>query len=191
MTETINPIENLPTVPEKIEKPAETVPLNSFLEQKKASKDLKERLAVYEDRDKKEAENKLIEEKKFQDVIQAKEKEVLEYKTKFESTERNYKIKDLQNKFARGLDKNNAINSDDILKLVDITDLIDSETADVQIASRVEDLVKNKSYLFSAKGSSRSETENGQPTSTAPIVAPSKNARANPAMELLGKILNT
>lgn len=141
-----------------------TVPLDTFLDQKKINKELKEKLAAFEDKERKDSEAKLLEEKKFQEVIQNTKSEAEKYKSELEQTKKEAKIEKIKDKFSRFLEKNNAINADDALKFVQYDDLLDSEDLDGSIKKRVEDLAKNKAYLFS-KSKSPSNDENGKPNS--------------------------
>lgn len=146
----------------------QTVPLNTFLDKKKELKDAKTKLAEYEARDKKLEENKLLEEKKYQELIQNKDKELQEFKSQLDLEIKNSKLEKLKNKISNELTKINAIDSDDALKFVNYDDLLDSEDYSNIIMERVQDLVKNKSYLFDSKSKERSNTENGQPSGNNP-----------------------
>jgi len=164
-TENLNTENNKPATFNSNEetKPNDSVPLASFLEQKKLTKEMKEKLAGYEAKELKEAEAKLLEEKGYQELIQSKSDKIAALEAESEKTTKNFKLKDVQNKFARALDKNNAINSDDVLKLVDVSDLLDSDGAEAEINKRVESLVKDKSYLFGTKPNTRNSEENNTP----------------------------
>ena len=146
----------------------QTVPLNTFLDKKKELKDVKTKLAEYQARDKKLEEDKLLEEKKYQELIQNKDKELEEFKSQLDLEKRNSKLEKLKNKISNELNKNNAIDSDDALKFIIFDDLLDSEDSSNDIKNRVKDLVQNKSYLFSTKSKERSNTENGQPSGNDP-----------------------
>lgn len=147
------------------EQKQQTVPLADFLEQKRLAKELKEKVSGYEDRDKKAVEAKLLEEKKYQDLISNKDKELGEVKSKLDQEAKGRKLDKLESKFTRSLEKNNAISAEDALKFIKFDDLVDSDDAEAEIKKRVDDLVKNKSYLFGSKQTTtRSSTENGQPS---------------------------
>ena len=146
-------------------KPLQTVPLSDYLEQKKAAKALKEELAGYREKETKEKDAKLLEEKKYQELIQNKDKELGDTKNALNQTIKEHKLEKLTNKLARVLDKNNAIDAEDALKFINVDDLLDADKVDDEINKRVTELAKNKSYLFNGKqGTTRSSTENGQPS---------------------------
>lgn len=161
------------------EKESPKVPLSEFLEVKKTAKELKEKLAQFEGKEKSEAEAKLLEEKKYQELIDQLKAENESVKTERENERKNFKLEKLQNKFQRELEKVGAVDSDDALKFVSYDDLLDAEKVDDEVKKRVEGLVKAKSYLFSAK--QRSVTENRSPNS---IPAPKNTVKADPAADI-------
>lgn len=142
----------------------QNVPLNTFLEEKKKLKELKQRLVEYEAKDKKIAEAKLIEEKNFQELILNKEKDLLEANTLLENERKSNKLEKIKNRFSNELTKLNVIDADDALRLVKYDDLLESESFDEEIKDRAANLVTNKAYLFNASKTTRSSTENGQPS---------------------------
>ncbi len=120
----------------------------------------------YKAKEKEETDKKLLEGKKYQDLITNKEKELNDFKSKYTEENKARKMDKLESKFSRSLEKANAINAEDAMKFVKFDDLLDAENADDEIKKRVDDLIKNKSYLFTAKqqGTTRSTSENGQPS---------------------------
>lgn len=162
-----------------IEEKQEVVPLAKFLEQKNSNKELKEKLAAFEENEKKIQEAKLLEEKNFQELLVKKDKELSDYKSQLEEERKNFKLSSVKDKFARVLDKNEAINSDDIMRLVDISSVVETEDQDGIISKLVDELKTNKPYLFKAKDLSHNENNkinnNNKPTNPAikqdPILA--------------------
>ena len=154
---------------------------------------MKDKLAAFENRDREAVDAKLLEEKKFEELLQNKDKELNEIKSQLELEGKNNKIEKLRNKISKELTKVNAIAADDALMFIKYDDLLDSEGADSEINNRVEELTKNKSYLFSGKASSRSETENGQPSGNSATNINQTNARnarrkVNPVLDSLTEI---
>lgn len=144
------------------------VPLNTFLDQKKINKELKEKLAGYEAKEKEAEEKKLLEEKNYNELIQKKSSETEALKKELDLERRNNKLEKIKNKFSNELLKVNVIDTEDALKLVKHDDLLESDNFDDEIKVRVSELAKNKPYLFKANGSNRSNTENGQPNGNTP-----------------------
>jgi len=126
----------------------QSIPLAKFLEVKDTVKELKNKLSSYEEKEKKLQESKLLEEKNYQELLAKRENELNSYKSQLEEERKNYKVATVKEKFARVLDKNNAINSDDVLKLVDVNSLMESEDQESAINQIVEEFKTSKSYLF-------------------------------------------
>ena len=143
-----------------------SVPLKTLLEQKKANKELKEKIASFEAKEKELADAKLLEEKNYQELIQKKESELNNFKIELENEKKNNKLEKIKNKFSNELSKLNVIDSEDALRLVEYKDLLDQDSFDEEIKQRVTDLQKNKAYLF--KSVTRNNNENGQPNQASP-----------------------
>lgn len=163
------------------------VPLSDFLDLKKSTKELREKLASYETKEKTAAEAKLLEEKKYQELIEQLKAEKVKMQSEREIEIKNNKLEKLQNKFQRELEKANAVNAEDALKFVNYDDLLESEKAEDEIKKRVEVLVKTKAYLFSAK--QRNSAENKSPNSL-PANPTSKASKVDPALAMLTNIFN-
>lgn len=144
----------------------QNVPLDKFLDQKKLNKQLKDQLLSFETRDKEAANAKLLEDKKYQELIQNKDKELSDYKDKLNQEITNNKLTSIKNNLSRQLDKVNAIDSNDALKFIDYNDLLESDDVEGEIKNRVAVLAESKSYLFKTGSTTRSATENGQPAGT-------------------------
>lgn len=147
-------------------KDLKTVPLSEFLEQKKLTKDLKLRLQEFEDKENKIKEQKMLEEKNFQELLETKNLKIKELEDSYNQLVTSNKKERITNTLIRELDKNNAVNSDDVLKLLDVNQFMEEGKNNNEFLKHaVDDLVKNKPYLFNTKNPSRSNTENGQPNS--------------------------
>ena len=149
--------------------PSETVPLKTFLDKKQELKDYKAKVAAFEAKEveyetlrAKKVGDKLLEDEKYQELIQLKDKEVLELSGKLDSEIKNNKLEKIRNKFSSELTKLNAVDSEDALKFIAYDDLLDSEDFSSELKNRVETLAKNKSYLFKA-GAKIDTKENGVP----------------------------
>lgn len=140
----------------------EVVPLAKFLEVKGSLKEMKDKLASFEEKERKLQESKLLEEKNYQELLAKRDEEVKSFKSQLEQERLNFKVTSVKDKFARILDKNNAINSDDVLRLVDMQSILDAEDQDKIMNKVVEDLKKDKSYLF--KSTVQNHDENKKPT---------------------------
>lgn len=132
-----------------------TIPYERFKEINDKLKEASDKLSAIDAEKKKQSDDKLLEEKKYQDLLGNKDKEIADLKTHVAKVEKNAKIGEIKNKFINSLSKVDVIDAEDAIKLVGIDDLIDSEDLDTEINKRVTDLTKNKSYLFKA-GSNRS-----------------------------------
>ena len=158
------------------------VPLHTFLEQKNVNKELKEELATLKSEEKVRKDAKLLEDKSYEELIQNKSKEFDDLKSQLDSERKNNKLEKIKNKFSRELNKLNVIDADDALRLVDYNDLLDSENFSGEITSRAADLAKNKTYLFKASSSNRSETENNATNSATPPARQTRDAKKDPVM---------
>lgn len=141
-----------------------SVPLSEFLDQKKANKDLKSKLAEFEAKEAEAAEKKALEEKDFQKVIESRNERIKELEKAFEESKRSNKLEKITNTLSRELDKKGVIDSDDALKLLDIDKFMEEgQDTNELLKQSVEELAQNKSYLFKAVTAKRSNSENGQP----------------------------
>ena len=175
---------------ENQDKDSGKVPLNTFLDQKKINKELKDKLATYEAKDKAAADAKLLEEKKYEELIQTKSSETEALRKELDLERKNSKLKTIENKFTSELSKINVVDADDALKLIKYDDLLESDSFDDEIKVRVSELAKNKTYLFKATGSNRSNTENGRPTGNTPPKQQGKNSKVDPVILSLSQKLN-
>jgi hypothetical protein len=144
---------------------AKVVPLDTFLEVKNKTKDLKARLKEFEDRDQRIAEQTLIEEKKFQELLGSKDARLKELENQLESERTNNKLEAINNQIANKLTGFNAHDARDALKFINTNELLESESIESDINNRVKNLLESKPYLF--KNVTRSETENNQPSNNA------------------------
>ncbi len=165
----------------------ENVPLKTFLEKKQELKEAKDKLAAFEARDKKAADDKLLEEKKYQDLIASREKDLADAKAQLETERKNNKIEKIKNRFSNELSKANAIDSEDALKFINYDDLLDSENFDNELKSRVENLVKTKSYLFKTAGTGRSNSENKTPSGNNDNKGSANNTKIDPTIASLAQ----
>lgn len=142
-----------------------TIPYSRFAEVNSKFKETREKLAGYEAKEKTAAEQKLLDEKNYQELIGNKNKEIETLKMENGQIKKTVKEESLKNKISNALAKNNIIDAEDGLKFVKYDDLLDSDAADGEIEKRVTDLVKSKAYLFNAgkSGSQRSNSENNVP----------------------------
>lgn len=147
------------------DKGEKSIPYSRFAEVNQKFRETEKELANYKAKEKAESEAKLLEEKKFQDLIENKSKEIETLKAENNQIKLNAKKEKIEFKVSSTLAKNNIIDPKDGLKFLDYSDLIDSsDDIDNKIEERVADLVKNKAYLFKAgSGSTRSNTENNVP----------------------------
>lgn len=144
------------------DKNQEVVPLAKFLEVKGTLKEMKDKLASFEEKERTLQESKLLEEKNYQELLAKRDEELKSFKSQLEQERLNFKITSVKDKFARILDKNNAINSDDVLRLVDIESVLKAEDQDKIISKLVEELKESKAYLF--KSTVQNHSENKKPT---------------------------
>ena len=135
------------------------VPLSKFLDKKNELKDLKAKLAEFEDKERKLADQKLLEEKQYQELLKKKEDELKNLQDSLFAEKTNNKLEKIKNIYSKELLKNNVFNVDDALALSNINDLLEYDSPENEIKTRVENLVKNKTYLFNTK-SQRSDSEN-------------------------------
>jgi len=153
------------------DKNQEVVPLAKFLEVKGTLKEMKDKLASFEEKERKLQESKLLEEKNYQELLAKRDAELNSFKSQLEQERANYKVTSVKDKFARILDKNNVIDSNDVLRLVDVNQLVDAEDQDKLINKLVEDLKANKSYLF--KQTVQNHNENNR-------ISGNSNKQSNP-----------
>lgn len=143
------------------------IPYSRFVEVNSKYKEANTELEKYREKERLENENKLKEEKKFQELIGTKDKEIETLKSENNQIKKERKVDSLKSKISNILSKNNVIDAEDGLKFVKYDDLIDSDDAEDEINKRVGELVKSKAYLFKAgQGSNtqnRSKTENNIP----------------------------
>lgn len=137
----------------------EKVPLSKFLDKKNELKELKAKLAEFEDKERKAADQKLLEEKQYQELLKKKEDELKNLQDSLFAEKTNNKLEKIKNIYSKELLKNNVFNVDDALALSNINELLEFESPENEIKARVENLVKNKTYLFNTK-SQRSDSEN-------------------------------
>lgn len=137
----------------------EKVPLSKFLDKKNELKELKAKLAEFEDKERKAADQKLLEEKQYQELLKKKEDELKNLQDSLFAEKTNNKLEKIKNIYSKELLKNNVFNVDDALMLSNINELLEFESPENEIKARVENLVKNKTYLFNTK-SQRSDSEN-------------------------------
>lgn len=137
----------------------ESVPLAKFLEVKGTLKEMKDKLNSFEEKEKELQESKLLEEKNYQELLAKRDDELKNFKSQLEQERLSFKVNSVKDKFARVLDKNDAVNSDDILRLVDIQPILEAENQDDLIKKTVEDLKENKSYLFKMTVPNHSENK--------------------------------
>lgn len=180
---TEKPIDNPPKNNDNDTENGESVPLKTLLDQKKANKELKEKIALFEAKEKELADAKLLEEKNYQELIQKKESELANFKTELENEKKNNKLEKIKNKFSNELSKLNVIDSDDALRLVKYDDLLTLDSFDDEIKARAADLQKNKSYLF--KSVTRNNNENGQPNQGQPPHQNKGSGKVDPLLQSL------
>ncbi len=148
-----------------------SIPYSRFTEVNSKYKEAKDELAKYQAKEKDENDKKLLEEKKFQELIGNKDKMIKDLESQNNEIKTSFKIENLKSKVSNVLVKNNVIDAEDGLKFVKFDDLIDSDNADDEINKRVSEIVKNKAYLFkvtSQNGQFRSKTENNVPGNQQP-----------------------
>lgn len=141
----------------------QTIPLAKFLELKDTLKEFKTKLSSYEEKEKQLQESKLLEEKNYQELLTKRDEELKTFKSQLEQERKAFKLNTTKEKFVRFLDKNNAVDSNDVLRLVDIEKFVDLEHQDDEIAKQVEDLKKSKAYLFKSSTTVISHNENNRP----------------------------
>ena len=161
------------------------VPLNKFLDQKKINKELKEKLAAFEQKEKEVKEAKLLEEKQYQELIQNKAKEAEDLQNQLNLERKNNKLEKIKFQFSGELNKLNVIDSDDALKLVKYDDLLESDDVSDLIKSRALDLSKNKTYLFKSNTSSRDKFENNVPNNSTPKNENASRGKMDPVLASL------
>lgn len=165
-------------------KSPEVVPLAKFLELKNSTKELKDKLASFEDKEKKLHESKLLEEKNYQELLAKRDEEIKSYKSQLEEERRTFKVNSVKDKFARVLDKNNAVSSDDIIRLVDVSAIVEAEDQDKVINAMVEDLKAKKAYLFKAANPANHNENNRIVTDS--NKQHNSNAKKDPVLSIWG-----
>lgn len=144
------------------------IPYSRFTEVNSKYKEATSELEKYREKERLENENKLKDEKKFQELIGTKDKEIETLKSENNQIKKERKVDSLKSKISNILSKNNVIDAEDGLKFVKYDDLIDSDDAEDEINKRVGELVKSKAYLFKTQANQsngRSKTENNIPGS--------------------------
>jgi len=140
------------------------VPLKEFLDVKAKNKAIKVELEKYKEDEKKRGEAKLLEEKKYEELIASKDKEIAEQKVKNENYAKNIKVEKIKNKISAMASKNGAVDAEDVLKFISTEGLeeLESTQLEEQVKIRIDALKANKEYLFSGNPQ-RNKAENGSP----------------------------
>lgn len=144
-----------------------SVPLAEFLKIKEELKGFKKEKETFELEKKKASEAKLIEEKRYEELLKQREDELSAIKSEKEALVKNNKIDGFKNKAINELYKLNAHDAQDALKFMDFEGLLDAEDADNLINEQIDKLKEGKSYLFnSVEPKKRSASENGIPSAS-------------------------
>lgn len=140
-------------------------------------KELEERLAKIEADEAKKNEAKLLEEKKYQELLDAKSKELESAKGELESTRATVKRSRIENAIIAESAKIGAKDPLDVVKFVEIDKVeLDDAGTPVGLDKLLEQVKKNKSYLFNESGKSTpNPRENGKPGNTNPAGSSSGN----------------
>ena len=146
--------------------PTATVPLSEFLKRKEQNKALEAELAEYRKADSTRAEQKLLEEKNFQEVINQKNEAIRLAELKLQDESKRANVERLNNKALAALHKHDIIDGEDGLRLFGIENFLGDE-GEARLIESVAGLKTNKPYLFKS-GVVRTPNdgrENGTPAS--------------------------
>jgi hypothetical protein len=153
------------------------VPLKTMLDYKTSSKKYKKqaneykqqankykaKLDAYETAERQKQEQELQKKGEFKELLAKKEEQIAELVNSLENEQKQRKKDLIVSKATNLLIKSNVIDANDALKILDVADLVGDEMAEVKLQDRIEDLKKNKSYLFLKNSSIRDEHENSVP----------------------------
>lgn len=147
------------------EKKELTIPKSRFDEVNSKFKESQKELEAFREKEKKESEAKLLEEKKYDELLKAKELEIETHKKDKESLRKNMLLEKVNNKIINIANKEGAIDSEDILRFIDTQDLLELESNKLEetIKERVSKIKNNKAHLFTTL--QRDNKENGVPYS--------------------------
>ena len=162
----------------------DTIPLNKFLDLKAELKSNKEKLKAFELDKKTKNEAKLLEEKKFEELLANKEKELLEAQSSLETEKKSRKIANIKNKAINILHSEGSIDNEVALKLLDIDKLLESEDVEKDLKNSITNIKTTKGFLFGTVNT-RNKTENGMPGISSQNKA--KTAKQNRFMSGLDK----
>lgn len=150
-----------------------TIPYDKFQKtiQKKneaenENKLLQEQLKAFKEAELKRQEDKLLEEKNYQELLSNKELKLKELEQEKLNLIKSSKLEKIRNNVIIEANKLNANDSEDILAFINIEELetLDSQELQSVIKDKISKLKESKLYLFS-KISGRNESENGLPNS--------------------------
>ena len=157
--------------PKDDKKPAD-IPYSRFKEVNEKNKNIeaelnkaKADLQTFQDAEKKKKEAKLLEDKKYDELLKAKELEIEGHKTEMEGLKKNASLEKIKSKIVNLANKEGAVDAEDILRFISTEDLLelDSEKLAEEVKSRIDKIKENKAHLFT--NSQRDNRENGQPYS--------------------------
>lgn len=125
---------------------------------KDENKELKEKVAEFERRQKEANDKKLAEEGKYKELLEAKEEELADLNSSIKKERATRKRDNLLNKINLKAQERGAIDFEDIKKFLDIDSLVDSDAE--AIDNELNQLQEKKSYLFGSKRKSATDENN-------------------------------
>lgn len=122
-------------------------------------------LQAFKDAEKKKTEDKLLEDKKYDELLKAKELEITSHKTEVETLKKNASLDKIRTKIVNLASKEGAVDSEDILRFISVDDLLelDSEKLSAEVKGRIAKIKEDKAHLFIV--TQRDSRENGTPFS--------------------------
>lgn len=139
-------------------KTVSSIPYDKFKKVNDEKKALAEKVAEFERLQNEAQKKKLEEEGKFKDLLELKEKELADLNSNIEKEKTTRKRDNLLNKIKLKAQNNGANDVDDIVKFLNIDELIDSD--DEAINEKLNQLQEKKSYLFGNKRKSATDENN-------------------------------
>ena len=148
----------LPKKEDEGKKTVASIPYDKFKKVNDEKKALAEKVAEFEKLQKEANDKKLAEEGRYKELLEAKEKELADLNSNIEKEKATRKKDNLLNKINLKAQDNGANDVDDIVKFLNIDELVDSD--DEAINEKLNQLQEKKSYLFASKKKSATAENN-------------------------------
>lgn len=126
----------------------DSVPLGKFLEQKEIAKELKQKLSAYEQKEVKIAEEKMLEEKNFRELLSKKEQSLAEKEKAIEELKFSHKYERTKNVAISKLHQMDIRDATDGLAFINLKGFVDDDNIDIKLEKEIGILREKKPYLF-------------------------------------------